>query len=235
MHEPVALFDLDDTLIPRRAVFPKWAAEFSDQHSVPLHWLLENDPEYLSRRPAFFELAKTTFGLGPSAEAMHDQYVQRMPELVEPDPEVQALLAGLREERWRLGVVTNGLAQNQMRKVMRAELYDLVDEVVISGAVGVHKPDERIFHHATDQLGVAPGPHVVMIGDNLQDDIEGARLAGLTTVWISHGRPLTRPGPRPQHTARTLAKAVEMLRAIQGRPAGGQAAATAHNRSGRRP
>ncbi|MEU1311030.1 HAD-IA family hydrolase [Streptomyces cinnamoneus] len=212
MRDPVALFDLDDTLIPRHQLFAKWAAEFSADHGVPLEWLLKADPAYSSRRAAFFELVKATFGVKPTAAELHAQYRRRMPELVEPDPKVCAMLVDLREEGWRLGVVTNGITDNQTGKIVKAGLADLVDAVVISQAVGVWKPDARIFRHALGRLGAVAGPHVAMIGDSLEHDVAGAHIAGLTTVWVSNGRPFLQSGPRPNHTIRTITETGKLLK-----------------------
>ncbi|WP_116209326.1 HAD family hydrolase [Streptomyces olivoreticuli] len=211
MRDRVALFDLDDTLIPRRELFAKWAAEFSTEHDVPLEWLLNADAEHASRRVEFFELVKTTFGVQLAVADLHSQYRRRMPELVEPDPQVCAMLAHLREAGWRLGVVTNGLVDNQTNKLYQAGLYDLVDTVVISDAVEVWKPDARIFRHALARLGAQPGPHVVMVGDSLENDVAGAHTTGLATVWVSDGQPLPPTGPRPQHTIRTVTEAAKLL------------------------
>ncbi|GAA2720474.1 MULTISPECIES: HAD family hydrolase [Streptomyces] len=200
MPDPVGLFDLDDTLIRRDEAFERWAAEFASAHRVPLEWLLKTDPAYSSRRMEFFELVKATFSVRSGVAELHAQYRRRMPELVEPDPQVCAMLTGLREAGWRLGVVTNGMVDNQTAKLRRAGLYDLVDAVVISDAVEIRKPDARIFHHALTRLGAKSGPHVVMVGDSLENDITGAHRAGLATVWVSHGRPLPGTGPRPHHT-----------------------------------
>ncbi|WP_344027162.1 HAD family hydrolase [Streptomyces luteireticuli] len=214
MRDPVALFDLDDTLIPRREIFVKWAAEFSAEHGVPLEWLLKADPEYSSRRAEFFELAKTTFGVQPPVADLHAQYRQRMPQLVEPDLQVHAMLAGLREAGWQLGVVTNGMVDNQTNKLRQAGLHDLVDTVVISDAVKIRKPDARIFRHAITRLDSQPGPHVAMVGDSLEHDVAGAHIVGLTTVWVSHGRTPPRTAPRPQHTVFTVTDAADLLHEI---------------------
>ncbi|PSJ30570.1 hypothetical protein B7P34_00720 [Streptosporangium nondiastaticum] len=211
MADFVGLFDLDDTLVRRRETFGRWAAEFADDHGVPLEWLLKTDLAYSSRRVEFFELAKAAFGLKPPVSELHAQYRRRMPELVEPDPQVCATLARLRAAGWRLGVVTNGMVDNQTNKLHRAGLYDLVDTVVISDAVEIRKPDARIFRHAITSLGAEPGPHVVMVGDSLESDIAGAQRAGLTTVWVSHGRPLPDVEARPHHIIQTVTEAAAVL------------------------
>ncbi|MBH1936902.1 HAD family hydrolase [Streptomyces sp. AV19] len=208
------LFDFDGTLIQRQEVFAKWAAEFAEKHGVPLAWLLEADARCAPGRMEFFERVKSRFGMQPTVAELNAQYRQRMSELITLDRQVHAMLADLRESGWRLGVVTNGTADRQTAKLVKAGLYDLVDAVVVAGVVGVWKPDARIFRHATARLGVQPGPHVVMVGDSLEQDVAGARIAGLSTVWVSHDRLLPRPGPRPRHTIRTVTEAGELLRDI---------------------
>ncbi|MFE5871379.1 HAD family hydrolase [Streptomyces roseifaciens] len=125
---------------------------------------------------------------------------------------MRAMLAGLREAGWRLGVVTNGLVDNQTNKLHHAGLNDLVDTVVISDAVKVRKPDARIFRHAIAQLGAVAGPHVVVIGDSLEHDIAGAHATGLTSVWVSHDRPLPDREPHPHHVIHTVTEANGILR-----------------------
>ena len=56
-------------------------------------------------------------------------------------------------------------------------------EIVVSSALGMHKPDPRIFHNALDRLGEKP-ENVIHIGDSEREDIEGARAAGLQAFRI---------------------------------------------------
>lgn len=82
----VGLFVLDDSLVNRAGTCARWAAEFSAEHDVPLDWLLETDPAYSSRRTAFFELLKDTFGVPRTVAELHAQYRRRMPELTQSSP-----------------------------------------------------------------------------------------------------------------------------------------------------
>ena len=69
-------------------------------------------------------------------------------------------------------------------------LVEHFDAVVISGEVGVRKPDPTIFEIALDRLGLDRG-EVIHVGDSLEDDLEGARAAGIRCVLIDRtdGRP----------------------------------------------
>jgi putative hydrolase of the HAD superfamily len=55
--------------------------------------------------------------------------------------------------------------------------------VVDSGAVGVEKPDPRIFRLAIDALGTDPG-RVVHVGDTINADVDGARNAGVRPLHL---------------------------------------------------
>jgi putative hydrolase of the HAD superfamily len=92
-----------------------------------------------------------------------------------------------------LGLLTNGAPCLQREKLAASGLEHYFDVVVVSGDLGVAKPDAAAFRHALDLLGARPAD-ATMIGDSLDRDIEGALAAGLRAVWLNrHGRP-GRPG-----------------------------------------
>ena len=86
----------------------------------------------------------------------------------------------------KLGIVTNGSETSQAAKVVNSGLDRLVDTVVISGVVGVAKPDSGIFDVVCARLGVSP-THCVMVGDSPEHDVGGGKLAGMRTVWVARG------------------------------------------------
>jgi FMN phosphatase YigB (HAD superfamily) len=63
---------------------------------------------------------------------------------------------------------------------------------VSARAVGVAKPDARIFGVACERLGMAP-QQVMHIGDDWQADIVGARRAGLHSAWVRRSHPELAP------------------------------------------
>lgn len=84
----------------------------------------------------------------------------------------------------RFGIITNGDADFQADKIDRVALASRMEHVIASGALGVTKPDVRIFQHAVEAFGVAPAA-AVYVGDRLQTDAIGAARAGLTGIWIN--------------------------------------------------
>lgn len=82
-----------------------------------------------------------------------------------------------------VGVISNNLVAEQHDKIRAIGLSGLIDPLVISGAVGVNKPDPRIFQEALRRAACRAN-EAIMIGDSWTNDVEGARAAGLATVWF---------------------------------------------------
>jgi putative hydrolase of the HAD superfamily len=128
---------------------------------------------------------------------------------LEVDPLVEALLAALhftafddvrpalqaaRERGQRLVVVSNW--DVSLLGVLRGlELEPLLDAIVTSAGAGARKPSPAIFEQALELAGVAAA-EAIHVGDTLDEDVAGARAAGIEPVLIrrSDGPPV--PGVR---------------------------------------
>jgi FMN hydrolase / 5-amino-6-(5-phospho-D-ribitylamino)uracil phosphatase len=76
---------------------------------------------------------------------------------------------------------------------------------------GVAKPDPAIFLAACGALGCAP-EQVLHIGDHPQQDVDGARCAGLHAAWIApDDAPWPLATPRPRLRAASLRALYELL------------------------
>jgi 2-haloacid dehalogenase len=100
--------------------------------------------------------------------------------------EVVTALAG----RVGLLLITNGLAEVQQPRFAAAPICRHFHDIVISGVVGVAKPDPRIFDVAFARMGDPPRGEVVMVGDSLTSDMQGGHDYGLATCWYN---PTDRP------------------------------------------
>ena len=118
-------------------------------------------------------------------------------------PEVPGVLARLRAGGARLAVVSNW--DVSLHDVLeRTGLRPLVDAVVISAELGVAKPDPAIFRAALDRLGAGPDG-ALHVGDSLEDDVAGARAAGLEAVLVARNGA---PAPEGVRAVRSLAELV---------------------------
>jgi putative hydrolase of the HAD superfamily len=91
-------------------------------------------------------------------------------------PEMADLVAQLKATGVRTGLLSNSWGNSYPR----AGWDDLFDVVVISGEVGMRKPEPAIFLYATDLLGV-PLTDCVFV-DDLSRNVEAAQTLGLTAV-----------------------------------------------------
>jgi putative hydrolase of the HAD superfamily len=102
-----------------------------------------------------------------------------------PMPGVHETLQRLRGEGFRLAIISNASdAGNVQRLIDNADLRGYFDPIIISAAVGLRKPNPKIFDQVLGPWGFKPA-ECVMIGDTLGADILGAQLAGLRHIWLT--------------------------------------------------
>jgi putative hydrolase of the HAD superfamily len=206
--------DLDDTLVDARGA---WHAGFAEVTSTlwaevpalaglgspgevydgPLHALMtaaqarrsSSEWSYELVHEAFREFFAEIAGLTPTeSDALAEAYRHAWPRHVELYPEVPLVLDAL-HGRYPLGLISNGLTEDQRLKLDTMALSDYFDVCVISEEAGVMKPAPEIFERALSALGVQPAA-AIYVGDNPHHDVVGARGAGMRTVWLN------RPGNR---------------------------------------
>jgi HAD superfamily hydrolase (TIGR01549 family) len=209
----LVLFDLDNTLVDRKYAFSLWARHFAAERGLDAaaeRWLIETDGDGFGAKERFFAAVRERFALADTVESLWAQYRSRMPELVRCRPQVLHGLCLLREAGWRIGIVTNGMPDNQLAKIERTGLSEHVDANCVSGAVGMRKPDIRIFRLAAERCGADPDAGGWMVGDSPDLDIVGGRGAGLHTIWIGNQQPW--PSGRPaDHTVADATGAINLL------------------------
>jgi putative hydrolase of the HAD superfamily len=99
-----------------------------------------------------------------------------------PFPDAAPALAALRAAGFRLAVVSNW--DCSLRSVLaELGLAGGVDAIVVSAEVGALKPDATIFQAALRELRREPHEGV-FVGDSLETDVLGARVAGLRALLL---------------------------------------------------
>ena len=79
---------------------------------------------------------------------------------------------------YKLGIISNLVTSQEIPRWLKADnLEQYFGAVLLSCVEGIRKPDPAISNKACDILGVKP-ERCVYIGDNLNRDVEGTRLAG---------------------------------------------------------
>jgi putative hydrolase of the HAD superfamily len=116
-----------------------------------------------------------------------DEYLRRYESAWRAFPDARDALESLALQA-RVAVLSNGDHDQQVDKMVRTGLVDLVETVITSSDLGVAKPHPEAFLRATSLLGVSPS-NALYCGDRLEVDAQAASAAGLVGVWLNrHGR-----------------------------------------------
>ena len=86
--------------------------------------------------------------------------------------------------KYDVGLITNGFAETQWKKIKQFEFEEMVSQIVISEEVGVMKPHPKIFDHSTDLVEFERSD-ILYIGDSLTSDVQGGKAAGWKVAWYT--------------------------------------------------
>lgn len=138
---------------------------------------------------------------------------------VEAVPGVVEALRALRP-RYRLVLATNAAesgASMVQEALGRVGLGGCFDAVLTARELGVRKPDPTFFQLVLAVLNCTPGEAVV-VGDDYQTDVVGAKKAGLKAIWFNP-TVASYPLAHPLHDAevRTMAELPTVLENLSAR------------------
>lgn len=88
------------------------------------------------------------------------------------------------QNNYQLHIITNGFNEVQFKKIENSGISSFFDKIITSEEVGVKKPNPQIFKYALEKTN-AKSNESIMIGDNWEADIMGAKNAGLDAIYCN--------------------------------------------------
>ena len=188
MNGRVVFFDIGNTLVqsgllsPRRVLFAR--LNLSEQETKRVGRLIMTFP---GESPS--ELAKVISPLLPGrdpdwvADVLAAVWAEQIRDATQI-PGAVAVLRGLKELGFRLGVLSNAWHPSYLgfRKAC-PDVLDLLDFEILSYRKRFKKPSPELFMEAIRAAGVPPW-RCWMVGDTYELDVEPARRLGVNSVWV---------------------------------------------------
>ena len=100
-------------------------------------------------------------------------------------PHAYEILEYLKNKNYQIHLITNGFEKTQWSKIRNSKIDHFFTHVITSEASNSMKPEKEIFDFAMNQSG-ALLHESIMIGDNLDADIQGAMNAGMDNIFVNH-------------------------------------------------
>ena len=108
-------------------------------------------------------------------------------------PDVMSCL--LKYSNIPLHIISNGNSDFQRLKLTNTGIENYFDEILISGDIGIKKPDSKIFETLIDNLNCKP-EKLIYIGDRLEVDAVASSNTGMLGIWINRKRKLEEKLPK---------------------------------------
>lgn len=208
LPEEVIFFDLDDTLYRRLDPFAEAAGPFFASKGIFLS-SEELETAFLATQKRCEEVfAATQRGELSKVEGFVYRYAKGFEDVgivlsreealkfrdayqeaqkhIKLRPEVRNFLKECRKTYSRTGIISNGQSDHQRAKIRALGLEECVDPglTVISGEIGIDKPDPGIFQYAQKLAGL-PAEQLTYVGDSMETDILPAQKAGWKTISVN--------------------------------------------------
>lgn len=220
------LFDADHTLFDFDKASSEALAEVFILHNIDWHegqypdykrinrqcWL-EHEQGVIDRDTLVYERFRRYFDfmrldLDPvSTQQQYFSNLSKKPYLLPGADSILSLLKG----RLNLGYITNGMKEVQRPRLESIGWDSLFDVIVIAGEIGCSKPHYDYFNFVHLAMDNPDKSQVLVVGDSLTADIEGAMAYGFDSCWYNPGREDCQTERRPHHMINHLDQLREIL------------------------
>ena len=137
------------------------------------------------------EAVETLVAEHPEQRELIEAFYLRWPEMLAGEmPGTVHVLTELRAAGIRLVALSNWSAEMFPVALERFDFLSWFEGIVISGEVGVNKPDPRIFAHLVGRFGIKPAESLFI--DDSPSNIDAARALGFRAIQFTDAAELRR-------------------------------------------
>lgn len=142
-----------------------------------------------NKRELYKEIIKALSISGISDKDMYLDFRAHYPTFIQSMPDMNDTLSWLMQNSYKICIVSNGnkFRQKQKVKILGIDNYVEDDCILVSGELGISKPDPRIYALALEGMGIQKPEEAVFVGNDPVEDIRGAHRVGLKTIWMNDG------------------------------------------------
>lgn len=144
-------------------------------------------------------------GAAAKATELNRAYTEHLATHADVIPGAEEALQELAEVATMIAV-SNGTESVERGRLKLSGFEKYFDDIFISEAVGVSKPNPKIFQIAMRKLGIEHSDKVLVVGDSLSADIQGGVNAGLDTCWVNMNGLENESGLTPTYEVKALSE-----------------------------
>ncbi|MEO6489583.1 MAG: YjjG family noncanonical pyrimidine nucleotidase [Ferruginibacter sp.] len=119
------------------------------------------------------------------SKQLSGRFLELLPSKKQVFPHTMEILEYLTGKKYKVHLITNGFEKTQWSKIRNSGLDKYITHVITSEGSNSLKPKKEIFEFAIKKAG-ATLTECIMIGDNLEADIQGAINAGMDSIFVNH-------------------------------------------------
>ncbi|RFC53734.1 YjjG family noncanonical pyrimidine nucleotidase [Brumimicrobium aurantiacum] len=135
---------------------------------------------------------------------LNNRYLEISPFQTQLFPSTKEVLTELKNNNYRLHIITNGFKEVQFIKLKNSGIIEFFEDILCSEEVGKSKPHPLVFECALKRTK-AKAKHSIMIGDDFTADVIGAENVGIRGVLFD---------PERKHKSKMNVDRVEHLEEI---------------------
>ena len=200
------LIDLDDTLwdfkknsqIAMKEIFCEYELDkyydsfdsFYDVYTTKNHQLWEQyakgeiTKDFLSLERFLYPLRIVGCENIELAKTLGDDFLHRTTMQTNLVDGAIELLDYLKAKKYTLSIISNGFIEVQYTKLRRSGLLPYFTHIFLSEEIGYQKPNIQFFQTVLHKL-CAKSTESIVIGDNFQTDIQGAKIANISSIFYT--------------------------------------------------